>query len=220
MNNYSIINNNNNNNQNTISMGSLTNCRFVQEEPISSGKWLSLARITYLDQNGVERKQSTAGYKCVQFTPFTLKGSRTLTDYSMTLSYKLHYGGTYKGLVEEQETPDVSALRELKECTGFTGSIKKIGPVLAMDPGASNCAMRLVTVEVNGDDYDNMNMTSFIDSQRFKEPILIPVSELLEKLSAFASAGFIIDSRIDAFAIGLVMGNNSRKNKIPTTLVM
>nr|CAD7610109.1 unnamed protein product [Timema genevievae] len=125
-----------------------------------------------------------------------------------------------QGLVEEQETPDVSALRELKECTGFTGSIKKIGPVLAMDPGASNCAMRLVTVEVNGDDYDNMNMTSFIDSQRFKEPILIPVSELLEKLSAFASAGFIIDSRIDAFAIGLVMGNNSRKNKIPTTLVM
>nr|CAD7392665.1 unnamed protein product [Timema cristinae] len=124
------------------------------------------------------------------------------------------------GLVEEQETPDVSALRELKECTGFTGSIKKIGPVLAMDPGASNCAMRLVTIEVNGDDYDNINMTSFIDSQRFKEPILIPVSELLEKLSAFASAGFIIDSRIDAFAIGLVMGNNSRKNKIPTTLVM
>nr|CAD7461026.1 unnamed protein product [Timema tahoe] len=155
-----------------------------------------------------------------ELTPFTLKGSRTLTDYSMTLSYKLHYGGTCKGLVEEQETPDVSALRELKECTGFTGSIKKIGPVLAMDPGASNCAMRLVTVEVNGDDYDNMNMTSFIDSQRFKEPILIPVSELLEKLSAFASAGFIIDSRIDAFAIGLVMGNNSRKNKIPTTLVM
>jgi len=36
---------------------------------------------------------------------------------------------------------------------------------------------------------------------------------------AFAAAGFIIDSRIDAFAIGLVMGNHSRKTKIPTTLL-
>nr|CAD7203088.1 unnamed protein product [Timema douglasi] len=154
------------------------------------------------------------------FQPF--RCSHGLTRYSRSRLDCRWQGdrGSNPGLVEEQETPDVSALRELKECTGFTGSIKKIGPVLAMDPGASNCAMRLVTVEVNGDDYDNINMTSFIDSQRFKEPILIPVSELLEKLSAFASAGFIIDSRIDAFAIGLVMGNNSRKNKIPTTLIM
>jgi hypothetical protein len=36
---------------------------------------------------------------------------------------------------------------------------------------------------------------------------------------AFAAGGFIIDSRIDAFAIGLVMGNHSRKTKIPTTLL-
>jgi hypothetical protein len=40
-------------------------------------------------------------------------------------------------------------MRELNEATGFVGTIKKIGPVLAMDPGASNCSMRLVTVEVS-----------------------------------------------------------------------
>ena len=54
----------------------------------------------------------------------------------------------FTGLVEDNETPDMSAIRELKECTGFSGVIKKIGPVLAMDPGASNCSMRLVTIEV------------------------------------------------------------------------
>jgi hypothetical protein len=43
----------------------------------------------------------------------------------------------------------MAAVRELKEATGFVGVIKKIGPVLAMDPGASNCSMRLVTVEVS-----------------------------------------------------------------------
>ena len=40
-------------------------------------------------------------------------------------------------------------MRELKEATGFVGTVKKIGPVLAMDPVASNCSMRLVTVEVS-----------------------------------------------------------------------
>lgn len=54
----------------------------------------------------------------------------------------------FSGLIEDNETPDMSAIRELKECTGFSGVIKKIGPVLAMDPGASNCSMRLVTIEV------------------------------------------------------------------------
>jgi ADP-ribose pyrophosphatase YjhB (NUDIX family) len=53
------------------------------------------------------------------------------------------------GLIEENETADVAAMRELKEATGFIGTIKKIGPVLAMDPGASSCSMRLVTVEVS-----------------------------------------------------------------------
>jgi hypothetical protein len=43
----------------------------------------------------------------------------------------------------------VAAVRELKEATGFVGMVKKIGPVLAMDPVASNCSMRLVTVEVS-----------------------------------------------------------------------
>jgi hypothetical protein len=52
-------------------------------------------------------------------------------------------------VVEENESPDVAAMRELKETTGFAGTIKKIGPILAMDPGTSSCSMRLVTVEVS-----------------------------------------------------------------------
>jgi ADP-ribose pyrophosphatase YjhB (NUDIX family) len=51
--------------------------------------------------------------------------------------------------VGENEGPDLAAMRELKEATGFAGTIKKIGPVLAMDPGTSSSSMRLVTVEVS-----------------------------------------------------------------------
>ncbi|KAE8749989.1 hypothetical protein FOCC_FOCC003113, partial [Frankliniella occidentalis] len=69
------------------------------------------------------------------------------------------------------------------------------------------------TVEVNGDEPGNNFINARAAGERHKVPILVPVSELLEKLRAFAQAGFIIDSRIDAFAIGLVMGNSGRKVK-------
>ncbi|XP_066997025.1 ADP-sugar pyrophosphatase [Anabrus simplex] len=222
-----------NNNQNSVAIEDMTtNNLFHREEHISRGDWLSLTRYTYLDQSGNPRTWEGA-------TRLTRNEDAKIDAVGVIAFYKrlLHYDciillkqyrpalNAYTiempaGLVEENETPVESAIRELKECTGLSGNIKKIGPILAMDPGASNCAMRLVTIEINGDEPDNLHIKTTVNSDRFKEVLLIPVSELLEKLSAYASAGFIIDSRIDAFAIGLVMGNQSRKTKIPTTLIM
>ncbi|PSN35732.1 ADP-sugar pyrophosphatase [Blattella germanica] len=206
------VNNMNNNEEVT------TNCHFISEENISQGDWLSLARITYLDQRGIPRVWEGA-------TRLTRNESTKIDAVGVIAFYRrlLHYDcivlvKQYRPALKAY-TIEMPAVRELKEATGFSGTIKKIGPVLAMDPGASNCAMRLVTVEVNGDEPENLHLRSNVNNERFKEPLLVPVSELLEKLSAFAAAGFIIDSRIDAFAIGLVMGNHSRKTKIPTSLM-
>jgi ADP-sugar pyrophosphatase/8-oxo-dGDP phosphatase len=209
----------------------LTNCCFVREENISNSDWLSLARISYLDQRGIPRvwedsTRLTRSDDTKTDAVGVIAFYRRLLHYDCIVLVK-QYRPALKsytiempaGLVEENESVDVAAMRELKEATGFVGVVKKIGPVLAMDPGASNCSMRLVTVEVNGDEPENLHVKSNVNNERFKEPLFIPVSELLDKLRAFAAAGFIIDSRIDAFAIGLVMGNHSRKTKIPTTLL-
>ncbi|GLH14286.1 ADP-sugar pyrophosphatase [Gryllus bimaculatus] len=204
---------------------------YLREESISRGDWLSLVRHTYIDQRGRPRVwEGAARTTRNEDTKIDAVGViafyRRLLHYDCIILVKQYRPALNaysiempSGLVEENESPAESAVRELKEITGFSGSIKKIGPILAMDPGASNCAMRLVTIEINGDEPDNLHLKGSVDSDRFKEALLIPVSELLEKLSAYAAAGFIIDSRIDAFAIGLVMGNHSRKTKIPTTLM-
>ncbi|KAJ9574915.1 hypothetical protein L9F63_007934 [Diploptera punctata] len=223
MNTVKAVNNMNNNEE-------LNNCRFIREENISQGDWLSLARITYLDQHGIPQIWEGAT-RLTRNKDTKIDAVGVIAFYRRLLHYDCivlikQYRPALKaytiempaGLVEHNETPEVAAVRELKEATGFMGTIKKIGPVLAMDPGASNCSMRLVTVEVNGDEPENLHLRSNLNNERFKEPVLIPVSELLDKLSAFAAAGFIIDSRIDAFAIGLVMGNQSRKTKKKTTM--
>ncbi|XP_069693785.1 ADP-sugar pyrophosphatase-like [Periplaneta americana] len=209
----------------------ITNCRFHREENMSTGEWVSVARITYLDQRGMPKvwegtKTLTRNEEEKVDSVGVIAFYRRLLHYDCIVLVK-QYRPALKaytiempiGLIEQNETPDAAAIRELKEDTGFYGTVKKVGPALAMDPGASNSSMRLVTVEVNGDEPGNLHLKSNFNNDRFKEPVLIPVSELLEKLSAFAAAGFIIDSRIDAFAIGLVMGNHSRKTKIPTSLM-
>jgi len=40
---------------NNMNNNEVTNCRFLREEHISSGDWLSLATVTYLDQRGIPR---------------------------------------------------------------------------------------------------------------------------------------------------------------------
>lgn len=51
------------------------------------------------------------------------------------------------GLVDEGETPEQAALRELKEETGFVGTVVHVSPIVFSDPGLTNANMRYVTIQ-------------------------------------------------------------------------
>jgi ADP-ribose pyrophosphatase len=52
------------------------------------------------------------------------------------------------GLVDGKESVAEAALRELKEETGFVGTIKQTSPIIYNDPGMTNANHRMVLVEV------------------------------------------------------------------------
>ncbi|XP_052120585.1 ADP-sugar pyrophosphatase [Frankliniella occidentalis] len=206
--------------------------RVIGEKVLARGDWLELSQRTYVDPDGASRVWE--GCSRLNRTPgsridnvMVIAWYRRMLHYDCVVLVKqfrpalnAHTIEVPSGLVLENETHEQSAERELLECTGFLGTSRKVGPILAADPSMSGSSLRIVTVEVNGDEPGNNFINARAAGERHKVPILVPVSELLEKLRAFAQAGFIIDSRIDAFAIGLVMGNSGRKIDLNYTTSM
>lgn len=48
------------------------------------------------------------------------------------------------GLIDEGETPEQAAVRELKEETGYEGTVSDISPILSSQPGMTNANMQVL----------------------------------------------------------------------------
>ncbi|XP_074937695.1 ADP-sugar pyrophosphatase isoform X2 [Phalacrocorax aristotelis] len=139
----------------------------LKEQVIAERKWLKLEETTYTDAFGKTRTwetvkrtgnkkgisadgvaviavlQRTLHYDCVvlvkQFRP-------PINGYCLEFP---------AGLIEENETAESAALRELEEETGYKGEVVECTPALCLDPGLSNSTTHIVSVTINGDEAEN-----------------------------------------------------------------
>lgn len=200
-------------------------CSVLNREEICTGDKLAFSRITYLDPHGFERSWEgvTRKHKTENATTvdevYVIAFNRRLLYRDCIILVK-HYRPALKnftiemptGRVKDCENPEETGLRLLKQHTGYSGRVKVEGPILSVSPATSNCTMRYLTLDVNGDEPHNRHIRSKQSLDPSRETLLIPVEELLEKLREFTQADYLVDSRIYAYAIGLVMGNTSNKN--------
>ncbi|EDR11028.1 uncharacterized protein LACBIDRAFT_316136 [Laccaria bicolor S238N-H82] len=64
-------------------------------------------------------------------------------------SLSIHHAHKLQGLIDEGETPEEAAFRELEEETGYKAhKVLEVSPVIVSDPGMTNANMKLVTLEV------------------------------------------------------------------------
>ncbi|KAK3078776.1 hypothetical protein LTS18_006645, partial [Coniosporium uncinatum] len=105
------------------------------------------------------------------------------------------------GLIDEGETPEQAAVRELKEETGYEGKVRDVSctlanqpgltnanhqvvdcsPTIVADPGLTNANMQMVTVEVElkeGDEPPEQHL----DEGEHIERVIVPLNELYDKL--------------------------------------
>nr|XP_009487225.1 PREDICTED: ADP-sugar pyrophosphatase [Pelecanus crispus] len=188
----------------------------LKEEVIVERKWLKLEETTYTDPFGKTRTwetvkrtgnkkgvsadgvaviavlQRTLHYDCVvlvkQFRP-------PINGYCLEFP---------AGLIEENETAESAALRELEEETGYKGEVVECTPALCLDPGLSNSTTHIVSVTINGDEAENTRPKQKLDDGEFVEVISLPKNDLLQRIDELiAEERIAVDARVYTYALAL-----------------
>eukprot|EP00532_Pseudo-nitzschia_australis_P012924 CAMPEP_0168221012 /NCGR_PEP_ID=MMETSP0140_2-20121125/9630_1 /TAXON_ID=44445 /ORGANISM="Pseudo-nitzschia australis, Strain 10249 10 AB" /LENGTH=243 /DNA_ID=CAMNT_0008149959 /DNA_START=272 /DNA_END=1001 /DNA_ORIENTATION=+ len=136
--------------------------RIDGSETVGSTRWLRLETLSYTDIEGKERKWDCATR--------TTKKSKSSTDAVVIIPIlkRPHASGRAvpppdgqstlefpAGLIDDDETPEQAALRELREETGYVGEACKLPPVVSrqvcMSPGLCDETVQCVVVIVDLD---------------------------------------------------------------------
>eukprot|EP01080_Neovahlkampfia_damariscottae_P009599 gene9599-1801_t len=181
----------------------------VSKEVKTKAKFIQLSSIKYKDEEGVDRF-----WDCCDRT--TTKGEIDAVEIIATINYKdgskkLILAKQYRpplqcysiefpaGLVDEGETAEEAALRELKEETGYIGKCVKTSPVLAYEPGLTSSRMKVCYIEVDAE--LNKNPKPELDEGEHVQAIIVDKSDLLKILEEESSKGVSVDAKLYTFAL-------------------
>ncbi|XP_054693570.1 ADP-sugar pyrophosphatase isoform X1 [Grus americana] len=185
----------------------------LKEEVIVERKWLKLEETTYTDPFGKTRTwetvKRTGNRKGVSADGVAVIAvlQRTLHYDCIVLvkqfrppinGYCLEFPA---GLIEENETAESAALRELEEETGYKGEVVECTPALCLDPGLSNSTTHIVSVTINGDEAENTRPKQKLE---FVEVISLPKNDLLQRIDELVAEEHIaVDARVYTYALAL-----------------
>ncbi|KYO38749.1 ADP-sugar pyrophosphatase [Alligator mississippiensis] len=200
----------------SVDLPKATRETILKNEVIAEGKWVKLEETTYVDRLG-----KTRIWECIKRT--TRKEGMPADGVAViaVLQRTLHYDcivlvkqfrppmGGYclefpAGLIDENESPESAALRELEEETGFKGEVTECSPVLCLDPGLTNCTTYLVNVAINGDDSQNVRPKQKPEEGEFVEVVSLPKNDLLQRIEELkAEEHIVVDARLYSYALAL-----------------
>ncbi|RUS26921.1 NUDIX hydrolase domain-like protein [Jimgerdemannia flammicorona] len=191
----------------------------LAKEPLegADAHWIGLHRITYVDpQNrqrlweSAERKTRKAvGVDGVGIFPI-LRSATKPTRTLLVIQFRPAVGKKCvefpAGLIDDNETPEQTAVRELEEETGYHGTVSYASTVMYSDPGLTNANMKLVIVEVDMDDDRNHKPEIKLEDGEFIETQIVPLEGLAERFEEMDKLGFAVDARLFHLAKGLALG--------------
>ncbi|KAH7877784.1 NUDIX hydrolase domain-like protein [Lentinula edodes] len=193
----------------------------VTDLPTNEAKWITLKKIKYTDAEGHERlwevaqrkTRKSSGIDAVAILAILKSKANSFPPSIVVVEQYRPPIGKFivelpAGLIDEGETPEQAAIRELEEETGYKAdSVIESSPILVSDPGMTNANMKLVVLNVTLEDKLE-TPDQKLESGEFIVRRVVELKELLNELKAYDSRGFILDARLHHLAAGYAMALN------------
>ncbi|KAF3205205.1 hypothetical protein TWF679_009428 [Orbilia oligospora] len=112
------------------------------------------------------------------------------------------------GLIDAGETPEQCAIRELKEETGYVGTLAQgddggsVSALMFNDPGFCNTNLNFVHLTIDMTLEENKNPVQNLEENEFIECFTVPLDELWQECRKLEQAGYGIDARVGTIAEG------------------
>ncbi|ROV97153.1 hypothetical protein VPNG_08813 [Cytospora leucostoma] len=114
------------------------------------------------------------------------------------------------GLIDEGETAEEAAVRELKEETGYVGKVTETSPLMWNDPGFCNTNLRMVHVSIDMSNPANQELKPELEESEFIEVFYVPLKSLWDECKKLEAEGYGIDARVGTLAEGIELAKQFR----------
>ena len=177
--------------------------KILERSTIASGGWISLQKIRYLGHDGKVRTWESAcrinSQGAVMMIPITRPGGklviiRQFRPPTGRLVYEFP-----AGLINPGEDPKEAALRELKEETGYVGTVEYCSPQVFTSPGLSSEFVHLVRMSVDLE--AQQDLATHFDESEYIETFLVGQDELADFIRQAEIDGYGVDTKIYMWAI-------------------
>ncbi|CAJ2504468.1 Uu.00g118620.m01.CDS01 [Anthostomella pinea] len=195
---------------------SFSNAKVLSSEPLANSEavWTKLVKITYDDCKAKTRSWESAE-RTTRPKNGDIDGVGIVAILEKPTGPEIVLQRQYRapidkicieapaGLVDEGETTEEAAIRELKEETGYVGKVSETSPMMFNDPGFCNTNLRMVHVTVDMSLPENQNLKPELEEDEFIEVFYVPLTDLYAECKKLEAEGYAIDARVGTFAEGI-----------------
>ena len=170
--------------------------KITQIKDLHTTKWVTLKQATAVNKNGKKFKWDFIArkneQKIITIICHSSKSNRILVIKEFRIPINKYVIEFPAGLIEDGETIEQAAIKELKEETGYTGKILRVSPFLTKSAYLTSELSAFVEMETNEDE---IGLTQLEEEEEI-HPIWIKPEEFENQFLQHHSDEYFIDSLV------------------------